>query len=689
MSRKERRREKKLGAAASAAAPAADSREALARATRLHQAGRLEEAQGIYLRVLKREPENADALSLMGLLAHQAGRNDVAAELLGKALAVRPRFANAHLNLGNVLRAEGDLEGAVGHFREAAGIEPGFPGAHNNLGLALNELGRATEAIPCFEAALRLDRRFADAHNGLGLALQALGRLDEARDRYQQALSLDANFHEAHNNLGTILNEKGEYEEALACFEKALSVAPDFADARVNLGAALQELGRTEEAIEAYTKALAARPEDAALHSALGAALMEAGEPGRAEAAFEQALAFDPADADVLINLGNARQGQGDAAAAIGEYERALAIRPGYAAAHRNIAIANLSRGDHDAAQAAFLDTVRANHGGPWWNAEAFRDDGDDLPPGPEVPPRASTFRLRDTIDQLDHLIAKGLIDGSFAGMTARYQSVLDEIERDQGPDASVTLTPPQLARIGSFYNRVIRYADAPRLAAGAVNRDLDYAALEESYLASPISITTFDDFMTPEGWRALREFCLCSTIFFGHSGARFVAADVAGGFNCGVLYQMAEELAARMPRVLGAHALTNIWVYRHRAVTEGVEAHTDQGAVTFNFWLTPEEANLDPEHGGIQIYAKEQPYDWDWRTYNSLKYTPEILSEINDFLASAETMTIPYRGNRAVLFHSNLFHKSDTLRFAEGFENRRMNVTMLFGKRGAGRGAG
>ena len=128
MSRKERRREKKLGGAGSAAAPTADSRQALAQAKQLHQAGRLQEAQGIYLRVLKREPENADALSLMGLLAHQAGRNDVAAELLGKALALRPRFADAHLNLGNVLRAEGDLEAAVGHFREAARIDPGFPG---------------------------------------------------------------------------------------------------------------------------------------------------------------------------------------------------------------------------------------------------------------------------------------------------------------------------------------------------------------------------------------------------------------------------------------------------------------------------------------------------------------------------------------------------------------------------------
>ena len=47
--------------------------------------------------------------------------------------------------------------------------------------------------------------------------------------------------------------------------------------------------------------------------------------------------------------------------------------------------------------------------------------------------------------------------------------------------------------------------------------------------------------------------------------------------------------------------------------------------------------------------------------------------------------MTIPDRSNRAVLFHSNLFHKSDKVRFEEGFENRRTNVTMLFGKRGAG----
>ena len=59
-----------------------------------------------------------------------------------------------------------------------------------------------------------------------------------------------------------------------------------------------------------------------------------------------------------------------------------------------------------------------------------------------------------------------------------------------------------------------------------------------------------------------------------------------------------------------------------------------------------------------------------------------DVLKRIEDFLAEAETVTIPYACNRALLFHSNLFHKSDSIRFKDGFENRRINITMLFGKR-------
>ena len=42
----------------------------------------------------------------------------------------------------------------------------------------------------------------------------------------------------------------------------------------------------------------------------------------------------------------------------------------------------------------------------------------------------------------------------------------------------------------------------------------------------------------------------------------------------------------------------------------------------------------------------------------------------------------IPYKENRAVLFNSSLLHESDNYEFKEGYENRRINITILFGKR-------
>ena len=43
---------------------------------------------------------------------------------------------------------------------------------------------------------------------------------------------------------------------------------------------------------------------------------------------------------------------------------------------------------------------------------------------------------------------------------------------------------------------------------------------------------------------------------------------------------------------------------------------------------------------------------------------------------------TVPYRGNRMVLFQSNLFHQTDELHFKAGYEHRRTGLVYLFGAR-------
>ena len=53
-------------------------------------------------------------------------------------------------------------------------------------------------------------------------------------------------------------------------------------------------------------------------------------------------------------------------------------------------------------------------------------------------------------------------------------------------------------------------------------------------------------------------------------------------------------------------------------------------------------------------------------------------------FLEDAPWYNVRYRSNRLVLFNGNMFHESMPLRIRTGFARRRINLTFLFGERGA-----
>jgi hypothetical protein len=144
-------------------------------------------------------------------------------------------------------------------------------------------------------------------------------------------------------------------------------------------------------------------------------------------------------------------------------------------------------------------------------------------------------------------------------------------------------------------------------------------------------------------------------------------------------LIQIAEELRAAFPRIIGArHRMTQLWGYKYASTQPRLPPHADFAAVNVNFWVTPDEANLDPRGGGLIVYDVDAPRDWDFQTYNrNPRKIRELLAE-----RKARSLTIPYRFNRAVVFDSDLFHTTPALRFRDEYENRRVNVTVLFGER-------
>lgn len=286
--------------------------EALATALQHHQAGRLDLAEPLYRQLLQADPDNGDALHLLGVLYAQRGDYALAVQYLRRAVAGSPDEANFHNSLGNAFKGQGNLD----------------------------------QAVTCYARALQLDPVFAEAHNNLGLAFKAQGRWDEAAACCRRALELNPNYVEAQSNLGAVLQEQEKLDEAAACYRRALELQPHWAEAHFNLGTVLQEQGSMEQAVESYRTALELNPRRLEAHNNLGNVLQQQGRLDEAAACYRRALQVAPNSIEALNNLGRVLKDQGKLHEAIACCRRAVEQDPDSAEAHNTLAYAYLTAGD-------------------------------------------------------------------------------------------------------------------------------------------------------------------------------------------------------------------------------------------------------------------------------------------------------------------------------------------------------
>jgi predicted TPR repeat methyltransferase len=129
---------------------------AIERALQAHRAGRLQEAADLYAQILEANPENPDALNLLGLLALEIGRVDKAIELVGEAAAFSPDTAAYHRNHGDALQEAGRFDEAIAAYARANALGSTDLGARFNLAMLHVRMRRFDEALRWFERALEL-----------------------------------------------------------------------------------------------------------------------------------------------------------------------------------------------------------------------------------------------------------------------------------------------------------------------------------------------------------------------------------------------------------------------------------------------------------------------------------------------------------------------------------------------------
>jgi tetratricopeptide (TPR) repeat protein len=259
----------------------------LADAFRLQQAGRLDDAEAAYAKLLAGAPNDPIALINAGALA--LARNDVATAIarLERAVAQVPNNAIARNNLGFALLRAGRNTDALVALDRAIQLNPGYAQAHNNRGIALSQLARRADAIAAFERALSLDRKLVDAAINLGDARAELGDHAAARAAYDAALSHDPSSVRARTGAAFATALAGELDPARAALEAIVAQHPDDAAAWQTLAAVANWSWKHERAETAFRRALALTPGNREAQFGIASTLLARGRFREGFAAFE------------------------------------------------------------------------------------------------------------------------------------------------------------------------------------------------------------------------------------------------------------------------------------------------------------------------------------------------------------------------------------------------------------------
>ena len=272
--------------------------QAFAQGLKLHEQGRMAEAERLYAAVLAVRPDHFDALQMMGLVKLAAGQPAEALRLVSAAMGARKPSPQVLLNHGLILEALKRYPEAIESFDQAIKLKSKYAEAHNNRGATLTSLGRDEEALESCRKAIAIKPAYVEAHYNAGTALRALGRYDEALKSFDRALALQQNYFKAHNNRGAVLEALNRIDEALACYDRALVIAPDFTEARNNRGRVLLGLDRADDAVENFSIALRLNPRDAEAWYQRGRHLLYLNRNDEAAADLAQALALQPGHAE-------------------------------------------------------------------------------------------------------------------------------------------------------------------------------------------------------------------------------------------------------------------------------------------------------------------------------------------------------------------------------------------------------
>ena len=291
-----------------------------------HAMGNLEKARGYLNMLVARFPGNQGARRLLAAIQVDAGDFGPARTTLEDLVRRNPRDVTALTLLGRIALAQGRTSQGVDYLERANAA--GGERRETQIALGFGQLasGDAEQAILNLEKALDLSNPDPRLVSTLTTLYMRGNNPQKALDLARKQIEVVPGRADAHNLLGVLLGANGDLDGARASYEKALALAPGLEAARFNLVRVDVAQGHVDAARKTLETMLARDPKSEAALFELGMLELRAGRIALGIASLEKALAAGPANLRVGMSLAEAHLANGDAAKA-SEVARGLASR--------------------------------------------------------------------------------------------------------------------------------------------------------------------------------------------------------------------------------------------------------------------------------------------------------------------------------------------------------------------------
>ena len=593
------------------------------------------------------------------------------------------RFAAAQF-----AQQSGDLAGAARAY-EALSALPGAPRLAANLWAELEvERGNLQQARTALELLAGREGSDARAAYTRARVLQAEGQFMEALRLAELSLSAPELLGRAALVAAQCHDELGRPDAALRLARQAALAGEPLSDA-VSAAALWSTLAPDDEAALAQharlcaasgcpadgwrivQPALSGPTQSMAMREAAADIADAIGETNEAEKLYRALHEQAPSEPKFCIGLARSLHRLGDWQAAENLLSTWLAVNPDSEDAWFQRGLSRFELGDWAGAAEDFRWAHAARRGTPWNDAFEARIRS----ARPRRNQLVNQFKLLHDAEQFEYLVDEACLPASAEDLADVYdvQSRALEPDRDFRPVQILPEgTDPLIRR---SLQRPVYVPLSPRLPNAVISASLDRERIEADYRSARPEMTFFDGLLSDDALHALREFCLKATVWNNLKNG-YLGAYLHDGFSSPLLLQIASELRGSLPGIFGDLPLSMLWAYKYDNWRSGIGLHADQAVVNVNFWITPDDGHHSLGRGGLVVYPWEPPSDWGAVRYN--QRTADVMAALK--AQQVEPVIVPYKQNRAVIFNSKLFHHTDEFEFGPRYEDRRINVTMLFG---------